>query len=363
MAQSPSYDSTGIEFYEIPEHVFRNGSKIPVRVAYRSYNDTSPKKVLVPTCYGGLINETLALNAPDQALADHHVIVVAMLGNGESTSPSNTPDFPRPLHYQDCISAQYELVTKHLHFDSLDAVVGFSMGGQQAYYWACMYPDFVRHVVPICGSARTSGHNYAFLEGPKCALINSVDYVNRKGKELPQKGLRAFGRAYSAWLTSGAWYRDRLWQKNGFESIEAQISGMAEISFEYWDPEDLLTLAWMWQHADVGTTLSAHGDGRWAEPNGNLRQQDFEAADKDYEVALKEKIHAKVLVMPCRTDQYFAWQDSETEVNLMGSKGELAIIESVWGHTAGGGDNPEDVAWMSQRIKKFLESGLQDNGA
>ena len=80
---------------------------------------------------------------------------------------------------------------------TLEAVIGFSMGGQQAYYWAVMYgtgPNpFLKHAVVICGSAKTSGHNYAFLEGPTSALITSHDYDGGRYKQNgvnPVQGLR-----------------------------------------------------------------------------------------------------------------------------------------------------------------------------
>jgi pimeloyl-ACP methyl ester carboxylesterase len=231
------YDSTGIEFYNIPSFKFVSGVTKPIKIAYRSFNPSGSKTALIPTCYAGYINETL--NFTSGALKDYHVIVVAMLGNGESSAPSNNPDFPADysLRYQDCINSQYQLVTEHLGIKSLDAVIGFSMGGQQAYYWAVMHgsgPEpFVKNVVPICGSAKTSGHSesilkcqmkvdlpfsivdsgdltkipldYAFLEGPIAALTTSYDYHGGKYKEQGVKateGMRAFGRAYCAWLTS-----------------------------------------------------------------------------------------------------------------------------------------------------------------
>jgi homoserine acetyltransferase len=157
------YDSTGIEYYNIPSFTFVSGVTKPIKVAYRSFNPSSKKTALVTTCYAGHINETL--NFTFGALKDYHVIVVAMLGNGESSAPSNDRDFPADysLRYQDCINSQYKLVTEHFGIKSLNAVIGFSMGGQQAYYWAVMHgsgPEpFVKNVVPICGSAKTSGHS------------------------------------------------------------------------------------------------------------------------------------------------------------------------------------------------------------
>jgi hypothetical protein len=95
-----SYDTTGIEYFSIPNFKFTSGEAKGVKVAYRSFNPTSPKTVLIPTCYCGRINATL--NFTSGALKDYHVVVVAMLGNGESSSPSNDDDFPKgySLRYQ-----------------------------------------------------------------------------------------------------------------------------------------------------------------------------------------------------------------------------------------------------------------------
>ena len=279
---SEDIDTTGIEHYDIPDFHFHAGQKLSIRVAYRSFNPSASKVVCIPTCYGGRINSTL--NYTSGALKEYHVVVVAMLGNGESSSPSNTPDFP-PLDYRDCINSQYQLLTKHLGVKVLDAVIGFSMGGQQAYYWACMYPDFVKSAVPICGSARTSPHNWAFLEGPKAALTNSVDYADgayRTKGVKPLRGLHAFSRAYCAWAMSAAWFREKLWQtKLGHKTVEDFVDEWVR-GFESWDPEDLLVLARMWQAGDVGA----------------LRE------DGNFEKAL-ESVDSKMLVMPARTDQYF----------------------------------------------------------
>ncbi|MCJ1449954.1 hypothetical protein MMC28_000282 [Mycoblastus sanguinarius] len=327
-------DSTGITHYEIPSFKFTTGQTLSIRLAYRSYNPKSPKIALVPTHYGGRINGAVAFKDTGDALSSHHIIVVATLGNGESSSPSNTPDFPKTLDYRDCVNAEYELL-KHLGINELDAVVGYSMGAQQAYYWACMYPQFVKNIVVISASAKTSGHNYAFLEGPKVALTASAEYADGeyKAKDLkPSRGLRAFGRAYAAWLTSGAWFRERLWEEElGYPSIEAYLKGSSEKSFEDFDAEDVLVGARMWQAADVGTTRE----------------------DGDTTKAL-EAIQARVLLMPCRTDQYFVVADSEAEMKHL-KKGQLAVIESSWGHAAGGGMSLDDTDWLSERIGKFLQ--------
>ena len=264
-----------------------------------------------------------------------------MLSNGESTSPSNDPHFPPDysLRYQDNINAQHALLTQHLNLKSLDAVIGFSMGGQQAYHWAVMHgsssPPFVKSAVVICGSAKTSGHNYAFLEGPISALETSIDYDGGRYKAngvVPRQGLLAFGRAYAAWLTSAEWFRQELWREwLGVGSIKEWLyPAEGDGSFEGWDPEDLLVLAREWQAGDVG---AVGGKGDWRK-------------------AL-EGVEARVLVMPCETDQYFDVKDGEEEVKYL-KRGVFDPIPSVWGHIAGGGANKVDVEWMDGKIGEFL---------
>ncbi|KIW89433.1 uncharacterized protein Z519_09589 [Cladophialophora bantiana CBS 173.52] len=366
-----NYDATGVEFYTIENFSFSSGTTLhDVRVAYRSYNPSSTAGVvLIPTCYSGLINTTLTFtSAPNDALAKYHVVVVAMLGNGESASPSNKPFFPEPgeLRYEDVIRAQHALVTEHLQVPTLEAVVGFSMGGQQAYHWAVMYPGFVKRIVVICSAARTSLHNYAFLEGPIAALTSSIDYVAWKAMKekmargenvgvnlkevVPKRGLRAFARAYGAWLTSTAWFRERQFTTlEGRPGSVEEWMKMREEGYLGWDAEDLLALARMWQMGDIGTVIpssDAAGAVR-CELGGKVPD------DNLYRAALGS-IQAKALLMPCRTDQYFPPEDSEIEMRHL-KHGRLAVIESIWGHTAGGGLNPEDTEFMNARIAELMK--------
>jgi homoserine O-acetyltransferase len=46
-----------------------------------------------------------------------------------------------------------------LHLESLEAVIGISMGGMQAFDWAVRYPGFARRVIPIVGSPRLSPYD------------------------------------------------------------------------------------------------------------------------------------------------------------------------------------------------------------
>jgi homoserine O-acetyltransferase len=158
-----------------------------------------------------LIGEDKFLNPKD-----FFIIITALFGNGQSSSPSNQPapgPFPKVSFY-DNVRAQHELVTKHFGITHLRAVVGWSMGGAQSFQWATQYPEFMDIVIPFCTSAKTSLHNKVFLEGVKSSLIaakklssagtgelgvrNSAEAFTWSAEEK-NAGLRAMGRVYAGW--------------------------------------------------------------------------------------------------------------------------------------------------------------------
>ncbi|KAJ8126138.1 hypothetical protein O1611_g7500 [Lasiodiplodia mahajangana] len=328
-----------IQYLDIPNFPFQDGTCLPVaRLAYLDINPTSTKVATIITCFRGRLQSTL--NFANGALRNHRIIVVALFGNGESSSPSNTVDFPvEGLSYVDCVRAQHTLLVAHLQLTSVDIMVGFSMGGQCTYHWLLTYPDFVSAAAILCSSARTSRHNYQFLEGPKAALISSVDYVQGKTENAscfrgpsPERGLKAFGKAYSAWLTSAEWFDRELYQNLGFGSLEAWDEVVAGTNYLTWHPDDLLAKLGMWQRGDITGLVP-------------IKPASLEGA--------LGKIKARVLLMPCSTDQYFRWEASASECNLI-PDAQLKVIPSVWGHLAGSGVSEEDTKWMDTALSNFL---------
>ncbi|KXJ87274.1 Alpha/Beta hydrolase protein [Microdochium bolleyi] len=337
-----------VKHHDITDFRFQDGTVLATaRLAYLDINPGAPsgKVALVPTCFRGKLHTTLSF--ADGAFRDHRIIVVALFGNGESSSPSNTSAFPGRLDYRDCVRAQHDLLTRGLGLSSgIDVVSGFSMAGQTAYYWAAMYPGFLRSgAVVICSSARTSGHNRQFLEGPRAAIEQAVDYHANtttsdsahaaSSRESP-RAIRAFAKAYSAWLTSAEWFDQECWRELGFDSHEAWDEGSTgpDSGYKGWFADDLLIMLKMWQAGDV-----------------SVCSQDGVA--KSLEAALGE-IEVPVLLMPCETDQYFRPAANERELKSL-KKGKLEVIPGVWGHLAGGGTHPASTKWMSEKIEAFLQ--------
>jgi homoserine O-acetyltransferase len=319
--------------FQIDNFTFTDGTgPTSIQLAYLDINPTADKVALIPTCFRGRLATTLTFS--HGALKNYRVIVVALFGNGESSSPSNMTNFPQSLNYQDCVRAQHQLMKSYLNIQAIDVVVGFSMGGQCSYYWTLMYPELVRNAVIICSSARTSRHNYQFLEGPKAALECSADYRKGESNEASSKplaGLRAFGKAYSAWLTSPEWFEKGMYKSMGYETLGDWDRDAAGNNYYNWNPDDLLAMVGMWQTGDV-TSISG---------------------DASLQEALS-RIKACVLVMPCSTDQYFRWEASGKEAHAI-PRSTFKVIPSAWGHLAGLGYNAEDKAFMDQAIAEFLK--------
>jgi homoserine O-acetyltransferase/O-succinyltransferase len=68
--------------------------------------------------------------------------------------------FPR-YNYEDMVAAQYRLLTEGLGLRHLRLVLGFSMGGMQAWIWGEKYPGFMDALVPMASQpAEISSRNW-----------------------------------------------------------------------------------------------------------------------------------------------------------------------------------------------------------
>ena len=96
--------------------------------------------------------------------SDHYyIIAIDALGNGESSSPSNSPkqpgkQFPR-ISIADMVNSQHALLTQHLGINRVHAVMGISMGGMQTLRWIGQYPDFMTKAITIDGSPAPTSYD------------------------------------------------------------------------------------------------------------------------------------------------------------------------------------------------------------
>lgn len=97
------------------------------------------------------------------------------------------------------------------------------------------------------------------------------------------------------------------------------------------DANDMLSLIATWQACDLA--------------NNPLYNGDLKAA--------YSAIKARSIILPGRTDLYFPVADNAAEVAMM-PNAELRIIDSIWGHYAGGGRVAEDTAVIDAALRDLL---------
>jgi len=205
------------------------------------------------------------------------------------------------------------------------------MGAQQVYEWAVRFPEMVKRAAPIAGTAKNTPHDFLFT----AALIEAITSdpawnggFYKDGQDVHQ-GLRRHARIWAVMGLCTEFYKRELWRGIGFSSLEDFVTGFIEGYFLPMDPNDLLCMAWKWQHGDV----SAHG-------GGDLRK------------ALS-RIKAKVFVMPINEDMFFPVRDCAFEQELIANS-ELRVINSFWGHFGLFGVEPEFGQQVDRHLNELL---------
>lgn len=76
----------------------------------------------------------------------------------------------------------------------------------------------------------------------------------------PVAGLKAFARVYAGWAYSQTFYRDGLYRKLGFDTIEELLRDWEADHVDNWDANDLLAKLATWQKGDVSANSLYNGD-------------------------------------------------------------------------------------------------------
>jgi homoserine O-acetyltransferase len=329
--------------YVIENFKTESGVVLPkARVVYGTYgrlNAARDNVILLPSHYMANHHGYEWLIGADRALDTAKLFLVAteLFGNGASSSPSNTPEpFHGPrfpiLTIRDNVEAVRRLLADDLQVTRVRAIIGFSMGAEQAFQWAVSHPSFADRIVATSGTAKAWPHGIVRLEGQISALTADPAFNGGDYTTPPRRGIEAYGMVWLGWLYSQEWWRRELWKtSNPDRTLEQEIENRRRTFFQNNDANDLILQARTWQRHDVGTTPGFGGDVQRA-----LRS-----------------ITAPVLYMPSETDLYFPVGDARFEAQFIPHV-SFVPIPSLWGHPAGAGGNPADRAFLNQNIGHFL---------
>ena len=330
--------------YELGDIELLSGETLlSAKLVYKTYGALNSDKnnvILLPTFYTGTHKRNEGFFGVNRAInpEKHFIISINLFGNGLSTSPSNADKKQRGSKFPtitlwDNIKCQHELLTKNFNIEKIALVTGWSMAGCQSYQWAAQYPDMVEAILPFCASAKTSEHNFVFLEGVKAALCADPIWNNGDYSSPPIEGLKAFGRVYAGWAFSQSFFREKKYKELGFKNIEELLIDWENDHVNNWDANNLLTKLLTWQKNDIST--------------GPIYNNNFTEA--------LNRIKARAILMPCSHDLYFPPEDNEFEVKHM-QNAELRKFDSIWGHCVAnpGNDKNFEVA-LDNAINDLLK--------
>jgi homoserine O-acetyltransferase len=335
------------ESFNIGDLVLEEGGTLRgCELAFASFgklNEHKDNVILVPTWFSGtskIIEQTYI--GPGRALDPdkYFVVVVNQIGSGLSTSPHNTAwplgmaNFPK-VRIGDDVVAQQRLLQQRFGIERLALVVGGSMGAQQTYEWAVRFPGMVQRAAAIAGTAKTTPHNSLYVAALADAIMSDPAWDGGWYREAHavREGLRRHSRIWAVMGLSAEVLKAEAWRGMGFSSLDDFLLNFLDASFLPMDPNDLLCMAWKWQHADV----SRHTKGDLA--------------------AALDRIDAKMMVMPISSDMFFTAADSAAEQTLIRGS-ELRVLETAWGHIGLFGMDPRYVQQVDTALAHLLAQSV-----
>jgi homoserine O-acetyltransferase len=225
------------------------------------------------------------------------IICPGQLGNGMSSSPSTYEGSFPELTIGDDVTMQHRLVCEELGVERLELVLGFSMGGQQAYEWAVRFPSMIRRLAVFAGLARTTPANDLLVATAAEALATG--------------GTEQHAHFWAATALSAELFRREAWRAAGFASVADLLTRLFEEDFARLEACDLQAQLAKWRRADV----ARHTGGDLAAALG--------------------RITARATVTAFSHDGVFPAADCRAEQELIPDS-SFRVLESVWGHYAWG---------------------------
>ncbi|MDQ7976345.1 alpha/beta fold hydrolase [Paraburkholderia sp. SARCC-3016] len=187
------------------------------------------------------------------------IVVVDALGNGLSSSPSNSATQPRSRFPRftigDMVSSQKRLL-EHLRIDALHTVAGASMGGMQALQWGVQFAGLMSHIVALVPMAKTAPWAQAMNHAGRLALANANPEMARGGAATD----------WSAWVGVMHVFANRTPQRFASDAAQAgSVDAWLQQRAQWWsaqqyDPLDWTYQSWAYDAHDVGNTPGFGGD-------------------------------------------------------------------------------------------------------
>jgi homoserine O-acetyltransferase len=316
------------QFAALGDFRLENGDVVRnCRIGYRTYGQIAAdgsNVVLWPTWFTGRTEQLEPMIGPGKLVDPStgvFVVTVDALGNGVSTSPSNSTEQPRMkfprFTIRDMVESQRRLLTEHLRVKRVRAVMGISMGGMQTFEWVASHPELMEVAIPIVGTPRLSASDKLLWSAEALAIRADKDW--KGGEYQVQPPLRAVHLMHTFALQTPAW-RNRETPPEQWRELMLQI----ERGADRFDAND-----WLRQlEAMLGHDIYA-GRGDAAE--------------------MAKRIRARMLIIVASQDHMVSPEESLRLARALRS--EAVVLTGDCGHTANGCEEDK----FRVRVRQLLE--------
>ena len=307
-------------------------------VTHGTLNANKSNAILMVTAISGNHHRLDFMIGPGKALDPdkYFIICTDAIGNGLTTSPSNSKAQPRmafpKFAIRDMVESQYRLLKEKLGIDHVVAVVGPSMGGMQTLQWGVSHPDFMDALVAMVPLTRTPGWTVAVLEASRKAIMEDAAWKDGNYDAPPEKGVRLW-RDILNLLAARTPDMYSAQFKKGMDALpwmEAQETA----AMKAFDANDWIYQTWAYERHDVGTTPGFDGDTAKA----------------------LASIKAKTLILTGTKDLLNPEiEPAEMGKNIPGVTMKTISPGTVTGHASAGGFMPADVDFLNREVGAFLD--------
>jgi homoserine O-acetyltransferase len=218
-----------------------NGQTIQdLKIGYRTLGKLNRQRsnaVLFPTWFTGTTKQLVGFVGPGKLVdrSKYFVVLVDALGDGVSSSPSNSRTQPRmqfpKFNIRDMVKSQHDLVTRVLGIHHLHAVLGISMGGMQTFQWMVSYPGFMDEAIPIVGSPELTSYDLLLWTAELHAIEYAKDWNDGDYTAPPAQAMDTVADIHTLNLTTPT-YRLEHTAPVGFPAFLADAENSTLKSFD-----------------------------------------------------------------------------------------------------------------------------------
>ena len=306
-------------------------------VTHGTLNESKSNAILMVPALGGNHHRIDYLIGPGRGLdsSKYFIIAADVMGNGLTTSPSNSKRQPRMkfprFNVRDMVNSTEQLIVQKFGIEKLVAVAGASMGGMQGLQWAVSYPDKMQAVVAILPLARTTAWSTGATEMLRQSIMTDPEWNGGNYTNPPERGMRLWAAWLSSVIVRTPQIQEALFPNN--LDVLAHIKTTQDSNWKRIDANDWIYQSWAYDLHNVGTTPGFGGD---------------------YAKALKS-IKAKVLIMAGTGDLLNPEYEAMEAARHIADVRYVPINEKLpMGHYSGAGATKPEIDFQNSEITKFL---------